>query len=435
MIGLLKSQIRRTAFWGLDFVKGGKFKKHMDELHLYYYHPEDNIGGFRKKIDNLLNHAVETTPFYRSMAGFKDFTDFPVINKNLLKKEYNSFRSEPYKHLELPLAYTSGSTGTPFEYPVSNYKQERRHAEVLFYNQLAGYRLGMPFAQVRTEEFDKFDLWKVNTKVIDPKIMNDEWLEKQFDLMRSGNIQFLIGWPSVIAPIIAYCKKKGLNHAHCSLKGVICTAEPVSRNLKKSFEDFFQVRVYNRYATEELGIVAHDCKNCDALHVNVASHALELLSLDSDEPVAPGEPGRVVITDLNSHVMPLIRYDIGDIAVMEDDYFDYPFVSKIKEIVGRKNDMVYSPNGDVINWATIQEIIEDASGSLRNIIQYQFVQETLSDYILYIVKGDSFNQEAYMKENIYKTLGQDINFKIEYVNKIKELPSGKCPAIVNKTRL
>ncbi|RJQ10058.1 MAG: hypothetical protein C4551_03105 [Bacillota bacterium] len=51
------------------------------------------------------------------------------------------------------------------------------------------------------------------------------------------------------------------------------------------------------------------------LHVNAAHLFVELVDRDG-RPVAPGEEGRIVVTDLGNRVAPLVRYDVGDTGVM-----------------------------------------------------------------------------------------------------------------------
>ena len=63
--------------------------------------------------------------------------------------------------------------------------------------------------------------------------------------------------------------------------------------------------------------IACDCEACDGHHVAAESYIVEVL--EDGKPAPPGEEGDVVITDLNSFSVPLIRYQVGDRAVAIDD--------------------------------------------------------------------------------------------------------------------
>ena len=72
----------------------------------------------------------------------------------------------------------------------------------------------------------------------------------------------------------------------------------------------------SRYGTEEFGTIAVE-RPKDQKHVlNLSSVIVEILAIDKDVPVEPGQMGRIVVTDLFSHAMPLIRYETGDLAVL-----------------------------------------------------------------------------------------------------------------------
>lgn len=87
--------------------------------------------------------------------------------------------------------------------------------------------------------------------------------------------------------------------------------------------------------------------------------------MDCDEPAGPGEAGRIVITDLFNYAFPLIRYDTGDIGVME--YGNDDELPRLKEIYGRERDCVYNTVGELISQVAIKvEIVEEIPITLSN---------------------------------------------------------------------
>ena len=61
---------RNTIFWILDALKGGKIHKHYKELGVILEdYNSDNSKNLRKNhLNNLLDHAVKTVPFYKDIA-------------------------------------------------------------------------------------------------------------------------------------------------------------------------------------------------------------------------------------------------------------------------------------------------------------------------------------------------------------------------------
>ena len=70
---------------------------------------------------------------------------------------------------------------------------------------------------------------------------------------------------------------------------------------------------------------------------------------------------------------------------------------------------------------------------LPNTIQYQFIQETRKSYTLKIIAMNSFDTEVTVKDKLSNILGSDADIEIQFVDEIPPLPSGKRPAVMNKT--
>ena len=67
------------------------------------------------------------------------------------------------------------------------------------------------------------------------------------------------------------------------------------------------------YSCAEAGTLALECPEQGQLHVMSESLLLEIVR-DDGTACAVGESGRVLVTTLHNFAMPLIRYDIGDLA-------------------------------------------------------------------------------------------------------------------------
>lgn len=80
-------------------------------------------------------------------------------------------------------------------------------------------------------------------------------------------------------------------------------------------QDAFDAQVLEYIVMSELSCpVAWTCASHQGLHINSDYLVVEILNLNSDDPVPPKTVGEVVITDLQNYLMPLIRYRTGDLA-------------------------------------------------------------------------------------------------------------------------
>jgi phenylacetate-CoA ligase len=423
--------IRRLGFWGIDFVKGSPVAHHIKDLKRAFADPRRGRELAQARLEKFLDYACATTPFYKKFAGARDVCEFPVIQKSTIKDNYDDFLSSAYKKNNLASVLTSGSYGMPFEFYLTKDKRARQQAEVIYFNAWAGYEVGMRYLQTRSHATGRLRRFIQNGVVVDPSVINEGWLEKHRQVLKNGGIEFISGaYPSAVAPIAKYCRSKGDPLGDFVLKGITICAEPLVDSDRETIEGVFGCIVLDRYCADELGVMSHECLKCKRHHINLASYKIELLRIDRDEPVEPGEVGRVVVTDLFSHAMPLIRYDTGDLTAWSEKACPCGMnVPTFEKIHGRTIEMVYDPSGKVIIPFVITWLFKDLFSS---VIQYQFVQETRDSYLIRLHVMEGFDGENILREQLQKELGPDAHLSFEYVDSIPPLPSGKRPYIVNE---
>jgi phenylacetate-CoA ligase len=142
--------------------------------------------------------------------------------------------------------------------------------------------------------------------------------------------------------------------------------------------------------------------------------------------VKNGMSGRIVITDYFNKAMPLIRYDTGDIGIVNIDEESYELV--LKKVEGRKMDMVFNTSGNLVSSFTITNNM----WFYPEIKQYQFIQLTLESYKFKLNTDQRFNREAELINEFKKHFGSDADITIEYVHEIPLLNSGKRRKVINE---
>lgn len=150
--------------------------------------------------------------------------------------------------------------------------------------------------------------------------------------------------------------------------------------------------------------------------------------MDSDEPAEPGELGRIVITDLFNYAFPILRYDNGDTAVAARKEKNGRFKLYLSELYGRRSDLIYDCEGKAVTPYIITNNLWDIQG----VKQYRFIQEDVRDYTIWL-NGDP---EAMDREEILRRirpyLGEEARIKVEIVDEIPVLASGKRKYIENR---
>lgn len=434
---LLLEKLRWGVFWFKDFLAGGRLKRHYKDVQFILEQYDSEISAKKRNtyLNRILKHAVTTTSLYESYKDFTSLTDFPVVNKLVLKEKYEELQSRDYKEKAHFKMSTSGSTGTPLTILQNKDKKLRNTADTLYFAKQGGYTLGNRIYYIRgwSKRYKKNKLMAFgeNIKMINVTDFSDEYLAKFIKIFSTDpSHKAILGYPSAFKELCRYLDRNNVKPVNTNTTSIIAIAEALSDHTRSAMEKYFNKPVISRYSNMENGIFAQQFLDKGSrFHINWASYYIELLHPDRDVPVANGELGRVVITDLFNFCMPIIRYDTGDLAVM--DYTDSNFnkAPKINRVEGRKMDILYDTKGHpkspfIINY------MDNFSG----IKQFQLVQENQFNYTLILNVDGEFTAESEVTKILQQFLGSDAIINYRYVEEIPELSSGKRRLTVNNYR-
>ncbi len=421
--------LRKRAFWTLDRFKGSPVRKHLHDIEEHFADPGLAQERQDERLRFLLEHACSTTEFYCDFKGSR-FSEFPVVEKHTLKKRYSEFLSSAYARKTLVAVTTSGSYGTPFTFYLTAEKKARQLAEIIYFSRWVGYELGMRYALVSVVQHSPLSNWLQNRVELSPRFSTPEALAKQAALLGRKRIRTLIAYASTAYEIAQLCSSQTTSPGSFSLDCVISYGEPLTEPMRQVCELAFGCPVRSRYALWELGVVAHECLEGPRHHLNTASYYVELLHPDHNRPVHPGETGRVVVTDLFSHGLPLIRYDTGDLAIAGGDCGCGIAAPVLESIQGRHIEAIYDPKGTRLSPFLIHNVMRGLDG----VVQYQFSQIGERDYVMKMVTLPGFAETDRLNQRLAELLGDQARISVEFVASIPPLPSGKRPYIVNEWR-
>lgn len=187
------------------------------------------------------------------------------------------------------------------------------------------------------------------------------------------------------------------------------------------------VPVVSRYSNEENGVLGQDEGMNNVFAINEANYIIEIVDADGNS-VADGTLGRIVVTDLYNYAMPMIRYDTGDVGAIQ--IFDINGRKKrcICQFSGRRVDVVYDADGNVLSPHTITNSMWD----FPEITQFQLIQKGKEQYILKLNVDNTFKRENDVLIALQSVLGSTAQIEIEKVDEIPVLASGKRRYIVNE---
>ncbi|WBX74140.1 hypothetical protein PG913_02615 [Tenacibaculum pacificus] len=378
-----------------------------------------------RRLNKVLKYSAKKIPFYNGI-NHNSLQNYPVVTKDVIRQQQENFISPDYDISKLTQYHTSGSTGTPFFVYYSPYKVLCNHVSLIYHYRELGYNIGDKMFYFRA--WNDLNNMSFFTRLKKNMVMqncsatksNMDFFFKNLDT--SNN--YLLGY---VSSFVAYSQKLKDKKVE-GVNAIITGSEHLSDSDRNYISKAFSAPVYSRYSNEENGIISQQIiEDSSKFRINWPDIWLEILKIDSDEPVLPGEQGRVVITDLCNLAMPIIRYDTGDLS-------SYDKIDKYKNsllwmnnIDGRLVDSLYDTSGEILNSFHIVNLFWNTQDYLDT---FQFIQEEQKKYLLKYV-SDIEIDEILFSEIIKNLIGKDADLQFEKVDKIPLLRSGKRRYVMN----
>lgn len=421
---IILNQLRYMSWFLLD--KLGKDSIYDRKIHIKKCIENDSFykDYIEEKLNEILSYANENVEFYKDFKG--NLKDFPVINKNIIMENHDLFQSKEFCGKKLHQMSTSGSTGFPFKVVQDSNKRKQVLAEIMYFSELVGYKVGKKLVYLRNLEShlakSNFKQFLQNETIISTQKYDDITLEEiTRQLLSLEKNTTILGYASTLQMIASYMSRN--NIVAKNVTGIISGAEAITSKTRKLVKEQFNCPVVSRYSNQEMGILAQDF-NEDEFLLNRASYYFEILKMDSDEKANYGEMGRIVITDLYNNAMPLIRYDTGDLGIMKLDDNGKEYLAKV---FGRKLDLLYTTKDEPISFFALDEFFENN----YDIEQYQIVQnDRYKIEINLIMKQGKTIDITWVQRCVKSVMGEDCNVDVHFLNTVPITNSGKFRYVI-----
>lgn len=433
---------RKPIIYSLLYCSGSKIPARLKEINdISQYTPEELKQYQNKKLENLLLYAYENVPYYQKVlpnAGviidgkvwLERFDSIPVLTKEVIRKEATNLQTQE-KRRGLFENTSGGSTGEPVRFLQDQYYVDWNLANKIYYKTFANQDIGQPELRLWGSERDllegkeKFSIrlrnWLYNRKELNSFKLSDEGMHSFVKEWNYFKPEWVEAYVQSIYEFGRFVQENGYT-VH-KPKGVLTTAGTLNPEMKKLIEEVFKTKIFNRYGTREVGDIACSCEKDDGLHISTHNQYLEIIRGDNSKY------GKVLVTNLNNFAMPLIRYDIGDIATPVKDEMcscgrSFPLIGSVE---GREMSMFKTKKGKLIPGEFFIHFI----GVVHNkgvISKFQVMQKEYDKIIIKAVVNDmnEFEKERpVIESSIFKVMEDDCIINWDFVDDIDSMKSGK----------
>lgn len=369
----------------------------------------------------IVRHAFENCPFYRelySAAGFepgdagKDgwFERLPILTKAHIRERYADML-DPALRKFAKTSTTGGSTGVPLKTAYDG----RLPIEVYAWRQLEWFgahpwdHMAYVWRATRKTSLAKLRnaclWWPTRHLTLDASLICETDIRRFLDEYARLKPAVLYGYVGAVTQLAQHVVEHGLQTAvaNPNLKLVWVTSAPLSAVQRRLIGAAFGARVCDQYGSCEIRGIAQQCPECRGLHVNIERVHLEFVG-ESAHPVATGEYGRTLLTNLEDRVFPLIRYENGDRGRWLGEACPcgrtLPCIDSVK---GRESESFRLPDGRTVNGEFLTTIFDETPDIVRG---FRVVQHRdLSMTVEYVPAGDEAPVRAVL-DRFARTLGE-----------------------------
>ena len=418
-------------------------KKYLSEIRSLEWATEEEIFAYqRDQLERVLKDAKENVSYYRKRVEGIRLSDFPILTRQAIKEEREDLIVSKRIDSKTREDTTSGSTSVPVSFLLDYEHRERGMILKLFFNEWAGLQLGEPMIKFwglfpaeswKGRLHDRISYWSRNIIPVSTLDFRMERLEEFQDIFRKKDPKLILAYN---LPLYEFAKVLRRSNKTLPIHGAIMTSTSTQTpEIRATLKEIFQCEIFDRYGTREMMDIACDCEKHEGLHVCPYLQFVEIVD-DKGNPVPKGVPGRIVATQLHNTVMPLIRYDTGDIGTWAEEKCscgrNWPL---IKQIDGRAICMFKHRDGGRLGsyyfMHHLNNIIGQDQFSRQQIIQTNYDAFTVRLVLYEPANWGQFSQArtAYA-EAIESLVGEPVNITYDLVDEIPTLPSGKYLQVI-----
>jgi phenylacetate-CoA ligase len=447
---------RLVAPWFLRRAGQSDYLRFLREAESNQWKSPAEIRDIRwQKFLRLLDHAVREVPYYQKtfrghgldvshIHSLDDVPRIPLLTKTHIQQNLDSLLARGADKGTLVQKSSSGSTGTPTTVYLDSERGLRSWAWNTRHNRWAGLdwgsKVGSMWGQPSAAQpsAQRARSWWQRQMDATGRTLSGQTRElylnpygysaAEMDRFAHNLVAFqpdiLLGYSNTLHALAWHVQENRI--AGIRPRGIIPGGEVLTPEVRTLLESVFGCKVFMRYGTREVDIIASECEH-GGLHLN-NDHLLVELVPETDTGAA-----RVVVTDLHNFAMPLIRYDLEDLATPGAESCPCGRrLSLLGSIVGRTAEVFRSRSGYSVGglWFSSQLRL------IPGVTTYQVHQTGYEDFRIRVVASRKLTESDFqpLLSGIREKFGRDTRIQLEQVPDIKKTGTGKFRFLICDVR-
>ena len=435
--------VRKVIFPLHERLKGKATYRHCKELERTQWLSSDELEELQlEKLRSHLAFAYSYVPYYRQLFDahglqpggiqtLKEFAGVPYLTRDIIRNRFEDLKAQGWSGSAQVMS-TGGSTGSPVSVLVDSDRAAFTDAARLRAHRWYGVDIGAreivlwgsPIELGRQDFIRSARDWLINSRLLSAFDLGATALTRYAHFIQSYRPTKIYGYASAVYLLASHMKREGWKANYGWPAVVFATAEPLFDFQRSVIESVFACPVAVEYGARDAGLMANQCPH-GGLHVPCEGMVVEI-----DGPNGEGL-GEIVVTNLYSKAMPIIRYRTGDLG--EIDPTPCPCgrgLPRLKRVEGRRTDFIIAPDGRVLHALAVIYILREIPG----LKEFRVVQESITQITAQVVFEDGSPQQRcdFISSSLRRLLGNEVEVKVEVVAALPRVASGKFRYVISK---
>ena len=389
-----------------------------------------------EQLQRIVDQAYNHTAYWKrvfderglkpsDIRAMEDLKKLPIITKNDVRAHYDEIVPDNVKEFRHRKDQTGGTTGEPMRYLVSEDVWGFVTANKIAAWKTTGYRYGDAFMALGSASiFQKkapfvrrvLDMIR-NEKAENSMNLDDALCQQYIDLLNKKRIHYIYGYASAIYLLAKYALDHKIDMRY--MRGSFTTSENLTDVYRETIEKAFGCRVMDCYGSRDAAVT---CFEISPKNYHVGYGAFVEV-VDEFEL----KTGTLIATNLLNMAFPLLRYEFGDVAELDNNYAEYNG-QVLHQIFGRTSDVLRLDNGHVLTSPGFTILMRNF-----NVKAYDIQKLSGSHVRMQVQVADGWDKEQEKKliAEMQRFVGKGCEFTLEYVDHFKTLKNGKRHYFMN----
>ncbi len=394
-----------------------------------------------QQLRTTVRHAYGSTNFYRAHCdaigfdpaadfSFEDFARLPILDRTAVAAAGRGLLARSLPPEGLRRDATGGSTGLPTEIWMGPEELGWRESGVDHFMARIGVPKGSRTAFLWGHHLDPVGSDGLKERMYS-LIENLRWFEclrlsrpelrRYHQELEQWRPRCLIAYASALgalADVVQQDNRRPVYPTHCFVTG----AEKLLPHHRALIERVYGRPVHERYGSRDVGLMAFQVIGSSGADFEV-DWANVLI-----EPETADEHSPILVTKLHADGMPMLRYQVGDVAQFPAGSRPGHPAFRLREILGRTADRVWLADGGWVDGITFPHMFKD-----QPVREFQVLQRADLSVELRVVPAGGFTMEH--QHQILQTVranlpGLDVQFAL--MERIPRTRANKLRPVVSE---